>query len=110
MTVTATNVDLRLRDGATDVLSLTGAGELRLGPDGASAVIAGTVVLLVPGVTLSTPLRLVLNTTTGTPTITVGGTPTTLAAGPYLRLTATSATLVVAGQSITGATIDIEVS
>ena len=109
LTVAATNVALVLRDGTTDVLSLTGSGQLRLGASGASALIEGDVTLLVPGVSLSTDLRLLVNTTTDTPSFTLsGGGSITLPAGPYLRLSATGVTLVVAGQSITGLAVDVE--
>ena len=56
----------------------------------------------------STDLRLLVNTTTGTPTFTVSGGSIVLPAGPYLRLSATAVTLTIAGQSVTGLAVDVE--
>ena len=111
LTVTATNLSLVLRAGATEVASLTdGAGEIQLTSAGVAAVIAGTVAVALPGVTVSGGIRLELNTTGAAVVFDAADAAldTTLAAGPYLRLTGTSATLTVAGQSIVAGTLDIE--
>ena len=111
LTVTAENVTLVLRDGATAIASLTdGAGEIQLGSSGVAAVISGTVALTLPGVSVSGALTLAVNTTGSAVAFDAAGTTLdgTLPAGPYLRLTGTDIDLTLAALTVTDAELEIE--
>jgi hypothetical protein len=109
MTATVANLELVLRDGATALGSLTaGAGELRFTSVGVVGAVSGTLTLTVPGVTLSSSVRLAVNTTAAAVTGTFGGPSTTIPAGPYLKLVAGSTTLRLAGVQLTAQTFEVE--
>ncbi|HSF97082.1 MAG TPA: hypothetical protein VLA55_00205, partial [Ornithinibacter sp.] len=111
LTVTAENVTLVLRDGATAIASLTeGAGEIQLGSSGVAAVISGTVALTLPGVAVSGAITLAVNTTGSSVAFDAAGTTldATLPAGPYLRLTGTDIDLTLAALTVTDAELEIE--
>ncbi len=112
--IAASDVTLRLGDGTTDYVTLSGgAGAFVIKPkqapgvgNGIAGSLSGTVTLNVPGISFTGALSLELNTTLGavTETIDVGGETVEieLDAGDYLRIGATDVELDVFGQRLSG--------
>src|SRR5207249_6727762 len=95
----ASNVSAGLGGNGTPVLALTGgSGSLVVTSTGTAGQLSGNVVLNVPGVSLSGPIALSVNTTAAP----ANGLPP----GPYLRVeagtAASAATLSVLGQQLSG--------
>ncbi|MDB4411102.1 hypothetical protein N9182_00820, partial [bacterium] len=116
LSIAALDVALSLGDGEKEYVSLTqGSGSLliientvnNVTTKGLAGRISGTVELKnIPGVTLSSDLVLEINNTNTeiNTSIEVGGTPLPLVldAGDYIRFTANTTTLSVAGQTLSG--------
>ena len=105
--VTATGVVFRLlpAGASAPVASLTaGTASLRVGSTGLAGRVSGTVTLDAPGLgaTLSTGTFALEVNTTGATVPQFGTLTGDLPAGPYLRLSAVSATLTVGGQQLGG--------
>nr|NLI49984.1 hypothetical protein [Propionibacterium sp.] len=103
-----TDVTLRLGDGTTDLVVLSGGrGGFAVAPTGLSGSLTGSVALTIPDVTLTGAISLEINTAaaaSGSVVIDVGGTPLTIATGgaQRFRLGGSGVALTVAGQRLAG--------
>ena len=102
------NLGLRLGDGTTDFVVVSGGnGALVISPAGFAGTLAATVALNIPGVTFSGTLSVSIAQTSAPldETITVGGTPIEISvpsAGSYVKVSGTGVQLGLLGQTLSG--------
>ncbi|MCX5669694.1 MAG: hypothetical protein NTU94_00015, partial [Planctomycetota bacterium] len=106
--VVASNIGLRLGNGTTDFVVVSGgSGMLLISPQGMAGQVQAPVQLNIPGVVFVGTFGIKINNTSApvNETFTLGGTETSLVipeAGPFLRVEGTGIKLQVLGQSLSG--------
>ncbi len=104
----ASNVSLNLGNGTTNFVQVTnGQGSFLLTSAGFAGQLSATVVINIPGVTVTGTFGVAINNTTAavndTLTLADGSTVTlNLPAGPYVHVTVTNASLTILGQTLSG--------
>ncbi|MEQ1862956.1 MAG: hypothetical protein ABMA13_23795, partial [Chthoniobacteraceae bacterium] len=105
--IAASDVSLKLGDGATDLVTLSnGQGNLLVTAAGIAGRFSADIATNIPGVSISGSLALEINNTTAAvnETLMVGGQSVglVLPAGPYVRIAGTNVSVDILGQKISG--------